>query len=80
MPERILLTAVIPEHLNDVQDGIGNNDEYIGKLGIWKINNRSINQTSGPISILHAIGINSESGTKVIYFGSYSEEGGGGPS
>lgn len=72
----MLLTAVIPEHLNDVQDGIGYNNEYIGKLGIWKTSNPFINQTSGPITILHAIGINSESGTKVIYFGSYTEAGG----
>ena len=75
IPEEYIEQVIIPEHLNDVQYGIGSNKEYMGKLGIWKINNGSINRTGGNINILHAIGVDSESITEVIYFGPYSEGG-----
>lgn len=75
IPESILLTAIIPEHLNDVQDGIGNNVEYIDKMGIWKTNNFRVNEINGRKIILHAINSLGE----VIYFGVYTEEEGGGP-
>lgn len=72
-PEPLLLGAIIPEHLSDVQDVSIHNDEYVGKMGIWKINNRLADRLRN-INILHAIDVASGS-VYYIYFGNYYKDG-----
>jgi len=63
IPEEVLQSAIIPEHINDIEDGNGNIEEYINKLGIWSGTGRE-----GDIPLFNIIDM---SENKLIYFGTY---------
>ena len=63
IPEQDLEQAIIPEHVNDIEDGDGNIEEYIDKFGIWSGTGRK-----GDVLLFNNIDMPEN---KFIYFGKY---------